>query len=143
MWAGPKVRYPATPESAWSDMEASGNNAYALVDAEAALIGFGQVLPRDANVLHLARVIVDPELRGQGIGRALCVALMNIGASKHHAEFFTLNVYESNKAAVRLYQSLGFELKEKDDSGAAAMIQQLPKASTRTGFSAAAKKPAG
>ena len=136
MWAGPKVRYPASPESTWSDMEASGNNAYALVDAEAALVGFGQVLPREDNVLHLARLIVEPELRGQGIGRALCLALMNIGASKHPVEYFTLNVYASNKAAVRLYLSLGFEVKEKDASGAVAMIQPLTRASTRTGIPA-------
>ena len=125
IWAGPKVWYPATPESAWSDMEASENNAYALVDAEAALIGFGQVLTRDSSVLHLARLIIDPELRGQGLGRYLCAALMNVGASKHRVEYFTLNVYESNKAAVRLYRSLGFEVKEKNDSGALAMIRRI------------------
>lgn len=143
MWAGPKVRYPATPESAWSDMEASQNNAYTLVDAEHVAIGFGQILPRDDNALHLARLIVDPESRGQGIGRNLCIALMKIGAEKNHVEYFTLNVYESNKAAVRLYQSLGFDVKGYSDSGAIHMIKPLTKASTRIGFSAAAPKPAG
>jgi ribosomal protein S18 acetylase RimI-like enzyme len=143
MWAGPNVRYPAAPESAWSDIEASENNAYTLVDAEDVIIGFGQVLPRDDNVLHLARLIVDSELRGQGIGRDLCIALMNMGASKYHAEYFTLNVYESNKAAVRLYQSLGFDVKGCDALDVVAMIKPLTKASTRTGFSAAAPKPAG
>lgn len=143
MWAGPKVRYPAAAESAWSDMGASENNAYTLVDAEDTIVGFGQVFPRDDNLLHLARLIVDPGLRGQGIGRNLCIALMNVGTSKHCADYFTLNVYQSNKAAVRLYQSLGFNVKGRDDSGAVAMIKPLTKASTRTGFSAAAPKPAG
>ena len=86
-------------------MEASQENAYVLVGVTPAVIGFGQVLPRDDNFLHLARLIVDPGLRGQGIGRNLCVALMNIGAAKHHAKCFTLNVYESNVAAVKLYRS--------------------------------------
>ena len=143
MWAGPKVRFPASPDSAWSDMGASENNAYTLVDAEDVIIGFGQILPGDDNVLHLARLIVDPKLRGQNIGRDLCIALMNMGASKHHAEYFTLNVYESNKAAIRLYHSLGFDVKSSDASGAIAMIKPLTNASTRTGFSAAAPKPAG
>ena len=117
--------------------------AYTLVDAEDVIIGFGQILPRGHKVLHLARLIVDPELRGQGIGRDLCIALMNMGASKHDTEYFTLNVYESNKAWIRIYQSLGFDVKSSDASGAVAMIKPLTKASTRTGFSAAAPKPAG
>jgi len=132
MWGGPKIRYPATPETAWFDMKASEGNAYVLVDAASLIIGFGQVLPRGGEILHLARLIVDPGWRGQGIGRNLCVELMNIGATKHHAKWFTLNVYESNKPAVKLYRSLGFEVKEKDDSaGAIAMIQPITNASTR------------
>ena len=133
MWAGPKLRYPAAPESAWADMKATRNNAYTFVDEKDAVIGFGQILPREGNVLHLARLIVDPALRGQGIGRDLCIALMQTGASKHPAEFFTLNVYESNKAAVRLYQSLGFDVKAGVDSGAVAMIKPLTNVSMRTG----------
>jgi len=125
LWAGPKIRFPPTPQSAWFDMGASEENAYALVDAAAALIGFGQILPRDGNVLHLARLLVNPELRGQGVGRELCLALMDIGAAKHTPEHFTLNVYESNKAAVRLYSSLGFEIKERGNPGELAMIKSL------------------
>ncbi len=143
MWGGPKIRYPATRDTAWSDMEASKENAYVLVDATPAVIGFGQVVPRGDMLLHLARLIVDPRLRGRGIGRDLCIALMNIGAAKHHAEWFTLHVYESNEAAMKLYRSLGFEVKDKDDSRSVAMIQSLTNASTRTGFSAGAPKPAG
>ena len=143
IWAGPKVRYPTAPVSAWSDMEASENNAYTLVNPEYVIIGFGQILRRDDNVLHLARLIVDPALRGQGVGRNLCIALMEMGASKHQVEYFTLNVYESNKAAVHLYQSLGFEVKYSDASGSVAMVKQLTKTSTRAGFSATAPKPAG
>lgn len=125
MWAGPKMRFPPTPQSAWSDMEASGENAYVLVDAAAALIGFGQVLPRDENILHLARLLINPGLRRQGIGRELCLALMKIGAAKHHPENFTLNVYESNKAAVRLYLSLGFKIIKRGNPGELAMIKSL------------------
>ena len=123
MWAGPNIRYPATPDTAWQDMEASDGNAYVLMDPESKVVGFGQVLFREGNVLHLARLIVDPGLRGQGVGRDLCVALMDIGSANQPAEYVTLNVYESNRAAVRLYQSLGFEIKERGDSGALAMVK--------------------
>ena len=123
MWAGPNIRYPATPDTAWQDMEASDGNAYVLVDAASRVVGFGQVLSREGNALHLARLIVEPGLRGWGVGRDLCVALMDIGSASQPAEYVTLNVYESNRAAVRLYQALGFEIKERGDSGVLAMVK--------------------
>lgn len=127
LWAGPNVRYPATPASAWAEMEASEQNAYALVDAEGVIMGFGQILLREGGVVHLARLMVDPALRGQGMGRALCLALMKQGASQHYAITFTLNVYKSNKAAFHLYQSLGFVEKNQIDSGAIAMSKPITK----------------
>ncbi|MGP9680270.1 GNAT family N-acetyltransferase [Halomonas sp. AOP27-A1-41] len=57
--------------------------------------------------------------------RALCVALMEQGASQRHVSSFTLNVYESNTAAFRLYQALGFVEKGRGDSGALAMIKPI------------------
>ncbi|WP_192497292.1 N-acetyltransferase [Halospina sp. K52047b] len=123
MWAGPNIRYPATPETAWRDMEAFDENAYVLVDPASKVVGFGQVLSRGGNALHLARLIVEPRLRGQGVGRDLCAALVDIGYASQPAEYFTLNVYESNRAAVRLYQALGFEIKERGDSGVLAMVK--------------------
>ncbi len=127
MWAGPNVRYPGTPDTAWADMGASENNAYVLVDAEGEIMGFGQLLLREGGVLHLARLIVDPVMRGHGVGRALCVALMEQGASQHHVSVssFTLNVYESNTAAFRLYQALGLVEKGRGDLGALAMIKPI------------------
>ena len=125
MWAGPNIRYPATPETAWQDMEASDENAYVLVDPASRVVGFGQVLYRENRALHLARLIVEPGRRRQGVGRDLCAALMEVGSANQPAETFTLNVYESNKAAVRLYQSLGFEIKERDDSGTVAMVKAI------------------
>lgn len=128
MWAGPAVRYPSSIESLWSDVGASEDNAYILVDVERAVIGFGQILLRENNSIHLARLIVNPALRGQGIGRNLCEALMDMGVSKHQPEYLTLNVYESNIAAVGLYKSLGFAVKTSEDSDLVAMIKPLTSA---------------
>lgn len=127
MWAGPVVRYPATRTSVWADIEASEQNAYALLDAEGQMVAFGQILRREGGVIHLARLVVDPASRGQGVGRALCVALMKEGALAHSLNAFTLKVYESNKPAFHLYQSLGFELNGRVDSGVVAMIKRVVK----------------
>lgn len=124
MWAGPKVQYPASPENIWSEVGASADHAYTFVDGEGAVIGFGQMLPKANNSLHLARLIVNPEFRARGIGRNLCLALMSIAVSKYQPEYFTLNVYESNRAALGLYESLGFSV-TREDSGLVAMVKPL------------------
>ena len=124
VWAGPKVQYPALPQNIWSELEASAENTYTFVDSEGVVIGFGQILLQANNVLHLARLIVNPEFRAQGIGRSLCVALMNIGVSEYQPEYFTLNVYDTNRAAMGLYESLGFSV-TSEDSGIIAMVKPL------------------
>ncbi len=64
LWAGPGLRYPLVPETLWADVNASGDNAFTLIDAEGAVIGFGQAFLRGEGVVHLARIIVAPEWRG-------------------------------------------------------------------------------
>lgn len=51
-------------------MAATDDNAYALGNSEAAVVGFGQVQPRPDNVVHLCRLIIDPGLRGNRYGLA-------------------------------------------------------------------------
>lgn len=125
LWAGPAVRYPATPKSAWSDIEASEQNTYALINAEGQMVAFGQILRREGGIVHLARLVVDPASRGRGVGRGLYVALMKEGRLEHSVNAFTLKVYEANKPAFHLYQSLGFELNGSANSGAVAMIKHV------------------
>ncbi|MBZ5487168.1 GNAT family N-acetyltransferase [Halomonas aquamarina] len=125
MWAGPALRYPATPESAWSDLDASEQNARVLLNATGDMAAFGQLLRREGGVIHLARLVVDPALRGQGMGRALCTALMEEGASKQQVKAFTLKVFESNVPAFHLYQSLGFEPNGRAKTGAIFMVKPV------------------
>jgi ribosomal protein S18 acetylase RimI-like enzyme len=108
LWAGPKVRYPATAESVWEDIVASEENAFCLVEDDRNAIGFGQILLPESQVAHLARIIIDPAKRGNGHGRFLCLRLMGIAVNRYSVLRFTLNVYQTNNAALSLYRSLGF-----------------------------------
>ena len=124
LWAGPGVRFPASAASLWIDIEADGKNAFALHDpSEKIPVGFGQLLPRESGTAHLARLIISPLHRGQGLGRQLCSALMRHGIDALGAQEFTLRVYPDNKAAVALYRSLGFteEADATEESGSLFM----------------------
>lgn len=109
LWAGPHVTYPATPESLWAELDDPGAMNWALILDDERMVGFGQSWGGVTDCVHLARLIVAPEARGQGLGRTLCERLMECAVARHAPRAFTLNVYVRNTAAVALYRSLGFE----------------------------------
>ena len=61
-----------------------------------------------ADELHLLNVAVAPSERRRGIGRALMHELFEY-ATQHGARRVLLEVRKTNVAAIRLYESLGFE----------------------------------
>ncbi|MCB1830668.1 MAG: ribosomal protein S18-alanine N-acetyltransferase [Chromatiaceae bacterium] len=70
------------------------------------LVGYG-IMSVAVGEAHILNICVEPELRGQGLGRRLLERLLNL-ARKHHADTAFLEVRESNRAAQSLYQSVGF-----------------------------------
>jgi ribosomal protein S18 acetylase RimI-like enzyme len=107
-WSGPSTRCPATPQSLWEDITSTDATTFAWQSPTQGLVGLGQVRWREQTYGHLARIIVDPERRGRGLGRALCLALMREAVRLHPIQAFSLYVYPDNLKALTLYRSLGF-----------------------------------
>ena len=126
VWAGPDVCYPANATSVWKTIKADNNNTYSLVGIDGSLVGFGQILRRGARVVHLARIIVDPRLRGSGYGRLLCKALMKTAGVRFAVHRFTLHVYAENHAAITLYRSLGFETETNRAANTVLFMSKTP-----------------
>lgn len=72
-----------------------------------ALVGFA-CLWAILEEAHITILAVHPEHRRRGYGRMLLTALLQ-SAHQRGLEWATLEVRPSNQAAVRLYQSFGFE----------------------------------
>ena len=107
LWAGWRVSFPIDRTGLPSAIDFAGTNAFALVDGDQ-LVAFGQLISKQSRRGHLARLIVNPSLRGKGHGEALVRGLLE----KARAEAFepaSLNVDESNLRAVTLYLKLGFQ----------------------------------
>jgi [ribosomal protein S18]-alanine N-acetyltransferase len=109
-WAGPRVPYPLDLDALPQQIAMAEALNIALVD-ERGLAGFGQALSRGPGRAHLTRVIVRPNVRGSGLGRVLCQALLDRSAAAG-LTLATLYVYRDNPAAARLYASLGFKQAE-------------------------------
>ncbi len=108
LWGGPSLTYPPQVENLWREIHADETNTYVLVDASGNVAGFGQTLVHDPVTIHLARIILSPMLRGQGLGRLLVEKLITAGINKFHPSQITLNVYRNNDSALGLYRAMGF-----------------------------------
>jgi len=108
LWAGPFVRFPLTLQSLRKDIEYSEENTFMMKNTSGQLLGLGQLLQKENDRIHLARLIVSPLQRGKGFGKLLCRLLIAEGIERFGKVYFTLNVYSANKTAVYLYQKLGF-----------------------------------
>ncbi|QMV19983.1 ribosomal-protein-alanine N-acetyltransferase [Granulicella sp. 5B5] len=78
-----------------------------VAEADGTVVGF-LAQAGVAGIADLEMVVVSGAVRGEGIGRALCVQAM-LWAQERGATSMELEVRASNEVALRLYESLGFE----------------------------------
>lgn len=109
-WAGPRLPFPFSAADLQALLAVPGCSefSYCLVDDLANPCGFGQHWVLQPGAVHLGRIIVAPNARGQGLGRKLCQELISAALRSTSAMVVTLRVYRDNLAAVGLYSSLGF-----------------------------------
>lgn len=60
-------------------------------------------------------VIVDPALRGRGLGRELVEAAKREAKERHGASEATMGVFANNEPALRCYLSAGFVIQETEE----------------------------
>lgn len=70
------------------------------------LIGYA-VMMSVLDEAHLLNISIARDFQGRGMGRALLNHLIDI-ARRHGAQMMFLEVRPSNKAAIALYESIGF-----------------------------------
>lgn len=99
---------PQWGERVWSGLlaEAGMLRCVMVAEDEAGVVGF-VVTGGVADVAEIENVAVQLEARGQGIGKALCVAVMQ-WATERGAAAMELEVRASNAVARRMYTGLGF-----------------------------------
>jgi ribosomal protein S18 acetylase RimI-like enzyme len=107
VWGGPHFRYPFTGATFRKDTGIDALPTWMLLDDVRRMLGFGQYYVRVGRC-HLGHLVVDPDVRGQGIGTRLIRELCHRGAPALGCDEFSLFVLPRNPSAVRLYRRLGF-----------------------------------
>lgn len=96
---------PATVHGWWRQPEVA---AWLLRDPEGTPVAYGEVWDdAEEDEVELARLIVDPARRREGIGRRLVGALLDLSGSNGRSACF-LRVVPDNVAARALYRCAGF-----------------------------------
>ncbi len=115
MWCGAAAA-PVTAEqiSAWARED--GVEPFGLYRGRR-LVAYGELWVDDGEAeVELARLIVDPGERGQGLGRRPAAELAALARSRHPRVF--LRVHPANIAAQRCYAAAGFAPVQPDQAAA-------------------------
>jgi len=106
MWCGHREGLvSAATVAGWSTED--GVHAFGLYQDDR-LVAYGEAWVDDeAREVELARLIVDPALRGRGVGRRLVAGLTDWALGKYPQIF--MRVHPDNTAAQRAYAAAAFE----------------------------------
>ena len=111
-WAGPSVDFMQPVQNIIKQINKSTYHSYLLcIDNNApakSILGFGQY-QYVGDKLHLARLVVNPKYRRQGLSNVLIRLLYNNASKRRTINTLTLFVYKSNKPAISAYIKLGFK----------------------------------
>lgn len=106
-WAGPSIRFPFTATSFTEDACVNQLESIAMTDSSGELLAFGQFYQR-LDCCHLARLVVSPQHRGQGLITKLVEHLSNTGCQELGVQRVSLFVGIHNQPALKVYRALGF-----------------------------------
>jgi ribosomal protein S18 acetylase RimI-like enzyme len=106
VFAGPSLSWPLRAEQMLAVTQAQRRRAQVLL-IDGCPVAMGSVQPIPGK-MRIGWVLVDPQRRGEGWGRAIFTCLLAEAIRDPHADVVTLGVYEHNDVARALYSELGF-----------------------------------
>ena len=111
LWAGPRFRFPFTRATFRKDCRWGRMPGFRLNTPAGEFAAFGQMYQRYGRI-NLARLVVNPRMRGRGVGKRLVGMLIDTGPGLFSADEFSLFAYRHNVAALACYRSMGFVVRD-------------------------------
>ena len=103
-WAGKSLDFPLT-ESQIDDLK----DIYSIF-CENEFVGIIQKIRKERENIHIGRFLINPELTGKGLGKRALIEFINLIFQDEDVNSITLNVFDYNAGAKKLYEKVGFEV---------------------------------
>ena len=103
-WAGENTDFPLTV-SQIDNM----SNVYSIF-CENEFIGIIQKIRKELDNIHIGRFLINPELTGRGLGKRALLEFINLIFQEKDVNSITLNVFDYNVGAKKLYEKVGFRV---------------------------------
>ena len=112
LWGADLVyQYPPLLKQMQESFLSRKNTVLFAAECGGEIVGFAEITKIDEILKTgvLARIVLDPERRGKGIGRTFIQEIMKYSACELGLETISLIVYVKNVRAQRCYESCGFQ----------------------------------
>ena len=103
-WAGKSLDFPLT-ESQIDDLK----DIYSIF-CENEFVGIIQKIRKEIDNIHIGRFLINPELTGRGLGKRALIEFINLMFQYEDVNSITLNVFDYNAGAKKLYEKVGFKV---------------------------------
>lgn len=108
LWSGNTFQQTLNRQTFLSHLNRENLHPFSGLSPDGELVAYGELVGKQGGEGILCRVIVEPDLRRQGYGKAFCTELLRIAFKKFRYRHLTLNAFHFNAPAIRCYKSLGF-----------------------------------
>ena len=103
-WAGKSLDFPLT-ENQMDDLK----DIYSIF-CENEFVGIIQKIRKEMDNVHIGRFLINPELNGRGLGKRALIEFINLIFQDENVNSITLNVFDYNAGAKKLYEKVGFKV---------------------------------
>ena len=103
-WMGTMIPFPLTIQ-VLQDLE----GIFSIFDGQE-FVGLIQKIRLEDRNLHIGRFFINPQKQGQGLGSQALRKFVSLAFENEDIDTISLNVYEANQTAYKLYQKEGFEI---------------------------------
>ena len=109
LWSGNTFRDGFSAHKMRLHLNRTDLDSFASLDKKRKLLCYADIVRKEKRTCVLCRVIVHPDHRRQGLGKAFCKDLLNWAKDSGRYSRIHLNTFGHNKAALTCYESLGFQ----------------------------------
>ena len=103
-WMGTMISFPLTIQ-VLQDLE----GIFSIFDGQE-FVGLIQKIRLEDSTLHIGRFFINPQKQGRGLGSQALRKFVSLSFENGDIDSVSLNVYEANQRAQKLYQKEGFEI---------------------------------